>query len=326
VASVLGGRLDSGLLRWLADETAREASKETTTVFTRPQFYSLAFRERDSLPSPAGVPDLPVVARLPNLHWGVLRSDKQAFRSGMVVGVKGRDGDTTHHAQADLGGFTLDAGGEMLLIDPGYYQGDAEDHSLPLIDGAGPNRRGRAHIVAAREQGAWRMMTVDATDAYQETAQRMRRILVMHGEQAVIVLDDILPKGKGAVTHQLQCGAPAVVDSEDAAQATVSGKHTQLAVQVAGPPLSLAVAGPIDFERSWVYANNETPWYRLTGDYTASGKRPLVTVLMPHGKGKSAPRARCEFTAGECQVKLPSGERAVFRQSETGWQWAPSGG
>jgi hypothetical protein len=322
VSALFGGRLDDDLLRWFADETVAAAANQTTRVFTRPQFYSLAFRVRDAKPAPAQFPGVPTVAYLPTLNWGVLRSDEQAWKQGLVVGVKGRDGATTHHAQEDLSGFTLDARGEALLIDPGYYQGNADKHSLPLIDGAGPNRRGRALIEDATACQDWRTMTVDASDAYKDKAERMRRVLVMHKDEAVIVLDDIVPKAGGRITHHLQCGTPANIDQGDASAAVVQGNQTWLTVRLFGPSVSLSCDGPLDFDRSWVYAEEETTWYRLSGEYTAEQGKPLVTVLLPHNKDTAAPEVTCEYKSKEIRVKLPGGETVVFAETATGWKSA----
>jgi len=318
VSALFGGRLDSDLLRWFADETVAAAAGRTTRIFTRPQFYSLAFRVRDAKPAPTEFPGVPTVAYLPTLNWGVLRSDEQAWKKGLVVGVKGRDGATTHHAQEDLGSFTLDAGGEALLIDPAYYQGDADKHSLPLIGGAGPNRLGRALIQGAMATEDFRTMTVDVGDAYKDTAEGMRRVLVMHKDEAVVVLDDIVPKGAGRITHQLQCGAPAAVDQADPSSAAVKGNQTWLAVRLFGASVSLSCDGPLEFGRSWVYAEEGTPWYRLSGEYTAERGKPLVTVLLPHGKDTAVPKVTCEYKPKEIRVKLPGGETVTFAETATG--------
>jgi hypothetical protein len=320
VASVFGARLDDDLLRWLADETIAAAAAETTPVFTRPQFYALAFRRRDAKASPDSPPGLPTVAHLPKLNWGVLRSDPRAWKSGLVVGVKGRDGATTHHAQEDLGGFTLDGGGEALVIDPGYYQGEATKHSVPIIDGSGPDRRGRALIVDAEERGPWRMMTVDASNAYEKVATRMRRVFVLHGEEALIVLDDIIPKGPGRVTHQLQCGAYAAT-GDDGQPATVRGDLGWLSIRTGGPTLKWSVDGPLDFGRSWINAQEDASWYRLDGVYTARAGQPLVTIFLPHAPATTAPRAECQHAGKEIRVVLPGGAVAAFATGERGWRW-----
>ncbi|MGM0491264.1 MAG: hypothetical protein ACQESR_31435, partial [Planctomycetota bacterium] len=46
------------------------------------------------------------------------------------------------YKQNDLGSFVLHANGEAYLVDPGYYEGKATDHTLPLIDDQGPDVSG----------------------------------------------------------------------------------------------------------------------------------------------------------------------------------------
>jgi len=322
VAAHFGRTLDNDLLRWLADAAAHAAANDTVYVFRRPQFDAFAFRERDTK-EVNQFPGAPNVAHLPLLNWGVLRSDGKQIQPGLVVGVKGRDGAVTHHAQEDLGSFTLDARGESLLLDPGYYQGEATKHSLPLIDGQGPDRRGKGLITDSADVGPWRMMAIDATDAYEESAKRMRRVFVMHGDEAVIVLDDIVPCGKGEVTYQLQCAAPATVadgDAQDAANATVTGKKVLLSVRVAGCPITLTAEGPLDFGRSWVYAEEDWPWHKLSGQYTARTDRPLVTVLIPGAAG-APPKVEIRHGDKDVRVTLPSGATAEFTQEVDGWAW-----
>jgi hypothetical protein len=237
VCADLGSRLDNDLLRWLADRTAREATTGGTEVFTRPQFYALAFRARDAKPGPSEFPGVPTVEHLRVLQWGVLRSDGAALRPGLVLGIKGRGGPTTHHAQEDLGSFVLHARGEVLLLDPGYYQGDASAHSLPLVDGRGPDRRGSATITEAGERGPWRWMTVDATDAYGGTGvQRLRRLFVMNGDRATILLDDLVSERPARTRCQLQC-AHATTTTPDGHGAVVLGERTKLLVRTFGPPV-----------------------------------------------------------------------------------------
>jgi hypothetical protein len=272
VCADFGSRLDDPLLRWMADRTAHEAANETTPVFTRPQFYALAFRARDRKPAPAAFPGVPTLSFLETLHWGVLRSDG-LFTPGFVVGVKGRDGALTHHAQKDLGGFVLQANGESFLIDPGYYQPEAGSHSIPLVGGKGPDKRGRALISDAWEHGKLRTMTVDASLAY--GVQRLRRVFVLYGDQFAAVLDDI--DCEGPVTAQYQCGFPTEL-SDDHTAATIAGK---MIVQPNLPGLKLEVEGPIDFGNSWIFKKTGVQWYRIRGDYNADPGRPLVTVFSP---------------------------------------------
>jgi hypothetical protein len=270
VCADFGSRLDNPLLRWMADHTSREAANETTPVFTRPQFYALAFRARDRKPAAETFPGVPTLSFLDSLHWGVLRSDS-SFMPEFVVGVKGRDGTLTHHAQEDLGGFVLQAQGDSFLIDPGYYQPKGEAHSIPLVDGNGPDKRGSARISDAREHGKLRTMTVDASLGY--GVKRLRRVFALYGDRFVAVLDDIDCQGR--VTAQYQCGFPTLLN-DDRTAATIAGK---MMVRPHLPGLKLEVEGPLDFGKSWIFKETGVPWYRVRGDYNADPDHPLVTVF-----------------------------------------------
>jgi hypothetical protein len=315
VCADFGSRLDRPLLRWMADRTAREAAEDTMPVFTRPQFYALAFRARDRTPAPDAFPGVPTLAYLETLNWGVLRSDGASFKPALVLGVKGRDGSTTHHAQADLSGFVLQAGGESFLIDPGYYQPKAEHHSVPLIGGKGPQARGRALIADAWETGPLRTMTVDATHAYQDAgATRVRRVFVLCGDRMAAVLDDIACDGP--VTAQYQCGFPTELIG-DGAGATIRGEAGALTVRPHRPGLTLAVEGPVDFGRSWVFAKTGVQWYRVHGEYTADPERPLVTVFVPGESGG----VTCERRGSEIRLVMEKDAATAvrFRQTDAGW-------
>ncbi|HYW81264.1 MAG TPA: IPT/TIG domain-containing protein, partial [Thermoguttaceae bacterium] len=326
VCADFGSRLDSPLLRWIADRTAREAVSGDTTVFTRPQFYALAFRVRDHKPAPEQFPGVATLAYLPVLNWGVMRSAGTSFEPKLVVGIKGRDGQTTHHAQEDLGGFVLQADGESLLIDPGYYQGKADNHSLPLIGAKGPNSRGTALITDAWENAGLRTMTVDATEAYGDAgATRVRRVFAVVGDEAVIVLDDIVvaEEKPSRVTCQLQCGFPAEVLA-DKRSATITGKKANLAIRTFGAAVELDSAGPLDFERSWVFAETGVAWYEVSGEYTAEQNTPLVAVLLPYVADDEPPTAIARYAGNRIDVSLASGKTVAFVKTDAGWKLAQS--
>lgn len=322
VCADFGSRLDSPLLRWMADRSVREAVDGTVPIFTRPQFCAFAFRVRDSVPAPDMFPGVPAMAYLETLNWGVLRSDG-AFKPAIVVGVKGRDGATTHHAQEDMPGFTLQVHGEGFIIDPGYYQPKAAHHSIPLVDGKGPNGRGRALITEAWEEGPLRTMTVDATDAYKATgATRVRRTFVVCDSKAVVVLDDIVPGpvGEGVVTAQYQCGFPVRL-ADDQAALVVLGERSSLALEPLFPGLKLAVKGPIDFGRSWVFKETGVEWYRVRGAYKANPGQPLVTVFQPV-KGTQAPSVVSLARGATALAVILAGQAdpiVRFKRTDAGW-------
>jgi hypothetical protein len=323
VCADFGARLDSDLLRWLADRTAHEAATGGTRVFTRPQFYALAFRARDMKPAPGKFPGVPAVDYLRALHWGVLRSDGSAFMPGLVLGVKGRDGATTHHVQEDLGSFVLQARGEALLIDPGYYQGAAGAHSLPVVEGHGPDKRGVATITEAGSADPWRWMAIDATAAYAAApVERLRRVFVLCGDRAAVVLDDLKPKGRAEARCQYQC-AHAVELCGDGRGAIVAGKKTKLSLRTFGPRLKLAVEGPLPFGRSWVFASSdEFAWHRATAGYEANEDTPLVTVLLPFGPSEDDPEVAVKHRGDQISVSLPGPATATFRKDTNGWSFA----
>ncbi len=322
VCASLGSQLDNNLLRWLADKTIHEAATGGTEVFTRPQFYAFAFRARDLKPAPAGFPGVPLADFLPVLNWGVLRSDN-SFTPGLVVGVKGRGGATTHHAQEDAGGFVIDARGESLLIDPGYYQGKATAHSVLLFEGKGPHSRGRAAITKAETTDKWRSLVLDAKGAYKDRKlKHYRRVFLLYGDKAALVLDDIKTEAKHAVQCHYQCGHAAKV-LPDLRSAVIEGKETSLLVKTFGPNLQLNVEGPLDFGRSWVFAqSHEFSWHRLTGSFSFSqNTSPLVTVFLPFDRSASVPQCEASYNPDRITVTLPGGMTAEFLKEAAGWRF-----
>jgi hypothetical protein len=277
------------------------------------------------------------------MHWGVMRSSGE-YIAELVVGVKGSRGPLSHHGQKDLGSFVLYAGGEMLLLDPGYYNGEANCHTLPLINGKGPGRTGSS-IVQAWQSKDWRAMVVDSTASYRVWADRVRRTLVMHGDRAVVLLDDIVP-GPGTVeeevfsrwapppdeagrarrdrriTAQYQAAHKAEVDDRTGV-ATVAADDGVLRIWTFGPELTLGVTER-DFGRSWLFARRAREgayaWHSLQGDYFAETDNPLVTVLIPAAKASRPDPPTYERDGKKITVKLPDGAMIDFEQVDGVWK------
>lgn len=324
ICADFGSRLDDPLLCWMADRIARAAVEGEPRVFTRPQFYALAFRARDGTPAPDRFPGVPTVVRLPVLNQGALRSDA-GYEPALVVGVKGRGGPTTHHTQEDAGSFVLQSRGESFLIDPGYYQGAADAHSLPLVDGHGPDRRGVARISEAWELRDLRTMTVDSTPAYAAAgATRVRRTICLAGEEAVVVVDDVrVSEGRSArVTSWFQCGFPVEL-SEGGRAATLRGARSSLSIRALGRDLEPTVSGPRDFGRSWVFAETGVRWHRVSLEYPADGREPLVTAFLPHASDRPAPSVELSRADGRRVVRLESGRSIELVESPVGWRLVP---
>jgi hypothetical protein len=322
VCADLGSRFDQPLLRWAADRVAALAARgdvHAAEEVRRGDCLPYAFLWRDRVP--AKFPGVPTAARLEAMQWGVLRSDG-TLTPALCLGVAGRGGRLTHHHQADAGSFVLYAGGEMFLIDPGYYQPKAEAHSLPLIDGKGPTDTPgtRAPVVDFGEKGPVRWLAVDLSKAY-AGGRPARRVFALLGDRGAVVLDDI---GAGRVTAQYQCGF-AAEPAADGRGAAVAGKGGKLLLRLYGPDARLRTEGPKDFGKSWVYKlladKGLGSWHRLTADYAADPARPLVTVLWPApaaGKGPAAPEVRHE--RGGVTVSFPGGPSARFSRGEHGWE------
>lgn len=305
ICADLGCRFNQPLLLWLADYMAGQfaAGIGTASENARSDIVPYAFLWRCRLAAPKEFPGVPTVSYLETMHWGVLRSDS-SFRPKLVVGIKGQDGVLTHHAQADLGSFVVYANGEPVLIDPGYFQSGADAHSLPLINGVGPDARGKARITATWDRG----MTLDATAAY-KSATRVRRHFDLVADQAVVVVDDIV--ARGTVRTLFQSGVATAVDKTTA---ILTGQRGALRLQVFGPVEELKREGPRDFGRSWIFRrwaeNGQITWYTLSGEYAAG--EPLVTVI------GNVP-ATVRRTADQLVVQV-AGQTLGYRKKQEGWQ------
>lgn len=346
----LGKRHDNELMLWLSDRMAAidAGVVEAPDVFVNHNYSPLVYlmtTQGDAGPKRKAdrpFPGVPTLTYLERMQWGVMRSSGD-YIPNLVVGVKGSQGPLSHHKQKDLGSFMLYAGGEMLLLDPGYFQGGANAHTLPLINGKGPGVTG-SRIVEAWEREAWRVMAIDSAPAYGRNAKRVRRTLVMHGDKAVVVLDDIIA-GDGAVraedagpgwtpppvgvdpraieaTAQYQAAQKATLDPKTG-MATVHGRYGDLALWTFGPTLDLAVE-PRDFGRSWVYRNRARDedlyaWHSLTGQYTLDTENPLVTVLMPFEKGQPPDPPKYRRAGGGIVVTLPDGAKVAFEMAGGKW-------
>jgi len=325
LAAASGSEFDQPLMRWLADRMAREYVASGFPEQARGVYALLAFLFRDRTPAPAEFPGVPNVLSLDGVQEGVMRSDGGQFIPRLVTAVKGKGEVSTHHAQQDQGSFVLYANGEMLLLDPGYFEGGATSHSLPLIgepDGEALDPRAVCPITDVWEKGPLRSMTVDATAAYApgrargQAARRARRVFVQVGEAATIVLDDTVPAdGDARITAQYQAGFPAEVLPDG--RAVVTGRCGTLTVATFGPPLKLAVT-PREFSTQWVYFKKGIQWSTIRGSYAHDPARPLVTVLLPAAAGQAPAAATVAYAADRIDVTVGA-EKVSFRRQAGGW-------
>ena len=320
VCADLGSRYHQPLMLWVADLCA--AGGEKTRA--RDTWAPFAFLWRSNEPSPQEFPGVPTLAWLKDMHWGAMRSDG-TFTPRLVVGVKGSRGPLTHHKQQDLGSYVVHANGEAYLVDPGYYEPKPTDHTLPLIDGRGPGVSG-SRITEAWEKGPWRHMTVDSTDGYGDAAKSVRRLIVMHGEDCVAVLDDILPVDGNAVTitAQYQTAWMPKIDNAADHQLIVPGLKGSLGLRCFGHMVELE-ARDRQFKSGWrwdkISEDGPGDWHSVTGTYIADPDRPCITVLQPARANRGLPPGpMCRYGNGTVDLRFESGVRIHFTRNEKGWQ------
>jgi len=322
ICADLGSRYHQPLMLWVADRAAEGGEK----VRARSIWAPFAFLWRSEEPAPKEFPGVPTLAWLEDMHWGAMRSDSSDMPR-LVVGVKGSQGPLTHHKQNDLGSYVVHAHGEAYLVDPGYYEGKATDHTLPLVDGQGPDVSG-SNITGAWEQGSWRHITLDSTDGYGAAAARVRRLIVMHGADSVVVLDDVVPaRGKpGEITAQYQTGWKPRLDEQDATAAVIVGQKGQLELRCFGHDLALAATDREFSKPGWCWEkiseSGPGDWHTLSGTYRADPARPLVTVLRSASPADQfPPPPQCRYANGSVEVALAGGRTVRFEQDKDGWQF-----
>ena len=322
VCADLGSRYDQPLMLWLADLCAKGGEKTRS----RGTWAPFAFLWRSEQPAPERFPGVPKAAWLKDMQWGAIRSDG-SFKPGLVVGVKGGRGPLTHHKQKDLGSYVLHANGEAYLVDPGYYEPKPTDHTLPLIDGNGP-AVGGATITDGWAEGPWRVMAVDATDGYGEPVELVRRLIVMHGEDRVVVVDDILPAeghDPPEVTTQFQTAWPPRIDDAAEHQLVVAGENGALGVQCFGHELELA-AEDRAFTSGWhwkkIGEKGPGNWHSVRGKYQSDPDRPLVTVLQPaSGEADPAEPPTVRYAGERITVTFADGVSLELEQETTSWRF-----
>lgn len=304
----------SPLLRWVADRVVDNPGRRNAGDL------GLAMMWRSDKPSPANPPEPPILAKFDDVNWVTMRSHSRVD-TPLLVGLKGiQNGPQPYHQQRDAGSFTIFAGGEPLIVDPGWGQSRANQHSLPLVEGQGPDRWGAA-LTDTWSDGPWRAAVVDATDAYhwKSGARRVRRTVAMHRDNAVVVVDDIAPgRGKpGKVAWKLQT-LTAELDGKRTVR--IVGKNASMTGKLFGPVVETSV-------RKHKRRFREVYWHTVTADYTAAPDRPLVTVFEV-AEDADAPTVEADVKYQPDRITVDLGERGklTFRQTDAGWGMVKPGG
>lgn len=321
--SAASNAADQPLMRWIADHIAASlAEKPGYPEQSRGPYAVMAFLFRDTVPAPKEFPGVPTLSVLQSINEGVLRSDN-AFKPRLVTAIKGNGKSNTHHANEDQGSFVLYADGQMVLLDPGYFESGADKHSLPTVgDAKKPvlDPRAFAPIVDVWEKGQIRSATVDASRAYvdreQKPAQRVtraRRVFVQVAADALVVLEDILPVAADApVTTRLQTGVAVEAKGPSATFTHPSGKVT---LHSFGPALQFE-ATPRKWSKNWVYARSGVEWTTLAATYAADESKPVVMVF---ARNADMPAPKAEYSDGKVAVTVGT-QVVTFARQDAGWQ------
>jgi len=306
-------RRGDALALWYGDHCLRHAAARSAAG--KPSVYRAAplwaLLSRPLLPEATAQPGpLPTAFALHSIEYGILRSHA-AWNCRWTTGIKGARGPYTHHNQADTGALWADLRGERLLIDPGYYKPKPQHHCLPLVDGKGP-REGRdwdGRITACDEIGDLRWLACDSTAAYGGAARRVRRALVLCGDDAVVMVDDV--DTDGVVTLQWQCGGPAEVD---ATTARIAMPRCRARLDIDGATALAAQPERNLHDVHWGYHFADCRWIPLTA---TAGRDPVVAVLLDTTDGDAGP-VRIARHADRIDLHLPSGRHLSLHRA-TGW-------
>jgi hypothetical protein len=322
IAWFVASRFQDKFALWYGDHALRwKQHRESTGGSVTGNYMSSlleALLYRPAVPEVTEQPPLPTAIVLPSIEYAMIRSGEN-YDCRWTAGLKGSRPPYTHHNQADTGALFIDLRGERMIIDPGYYKGAATDHALPLINGKGPQEPTTltGWITACQSRDDMRYLAVDSTRAYSGLATRVVRHLVMLGDEAMVLLDDI--EADATVTAQYTCGGP--TESNEDGRVLVSGQKARLTLHWNGPDKLTPVLHP---ERSlkdvhWGYGFADCRLFPVTLDYQPQVAQPLITVFLD-ATNRDDRKITFHRDNQHCQVVLPSGRKLSFSAAEGTWR------
>lgn len=269
---------------------------------------------------------LPRALALRSIECAILRSGP-AWDCRWTAGIKGARPPYTHHNQPDAGAFFADLRGQRMLIDPGYYKGSPTDHSLPLIGTVAPaaasDWTGKILACAHRDDLCW--LACDTTLAYRGAAARVRRWLVLVGQEALVLLDDVVPAGaedaSARVLTQFQCGGPTRALPGDGRSIAVTAPGASLRLDVlthAGMRLDLHPERDLH-DTHWGYHFANCRLFPVSGAYRASRDEPLLATFQD-ATDRSPASPVVIRTPDRIELTFDTGSRLAFFAGPDGWQ------
>ena len=178
-------------------------------------------RRPDRIDMPANTPDAALFA---SIGWAAMHS-RLADPARVSVYFKSSAYGSFNHSHADQNSFVIDAGGQRLAIDSGYYDGygtphwrhwykQTRAHNAITFDGGNGQvvyeereQLGRGAITRFEHQAGYDIVTGDATPAYGGALTRAERTLVYLRPDLVLVYDTLgskLPRQWEWNIHALQ--------------------------------------------------------------------------------------------------------------------------
>ncbi len=337
-AALGASRFDQPFMRWLVDAIMERYSQEPriVTEVVRATYTIPAFILRGDAPPVEEMPPLPTLLTLDTIQWGVMRSAPDAHKQGLVVGIKGLGGQKTHHLHDDQGNYVFHAHGREFFLDAGYNKHEAYQHSIPLPAKPdedikikklpGFNRSADTPLIHDWEDGDVRTITVDATRAYRpgnlQRAEKVQRVFVLVGEEAFILLDDVIPAEGMTVIAQYQAAKEPLLD-EAAGQFRVERDGAQVTTHLFGPKVRDFEVDAYDISQGgWVYKHMDTDWHRISGRYDADPMKPLISVFLPTKDLTPAKAPKVAYKGDKIEVSLASGKKLTFEHREGNWMLA----
>lgn len=176
--------------------------------------------------------DIPQAIHLRDVDWVAMHSDLADGTRNVMLQFKSSHFGSFNHSHADQNSFVLEALGQPLLIDSGYYPWYGSEHDVSwsrqtrahnalLINGKGQgvwNRAAAGRIVAFEDGGDFVYTAGDATAAYQQSSlgganeelcavnegvvRAIRHIVFVH-PGVFVILDDIETKEPASIQFLL---------------------------------------------------------------------------------------------------------------------------
>ena len=289
---------------------------------------ALAFLLRSTAAFNAEHPQLPLRTVLPETALATLRSST-APREGGVLSIFGATSQMSHHKQFDQGSLIYSFNGENLLIDPGYFQSKANCHSIPLIDGKGPQAGIPTKFLQSATDGSTHYLSLDLSAAYQSApedlppASVVRNILFHNGE--FVVVDAISRVNQDDIfqlEQQLQTSvAPTEAGLQSAGGVSFGlGSDDRVVVRFEGQDWKSQTEGPRQFGKSWIFnrlqEQGEISWYSTRLKAQRNGRRPAVWSLSTSGQP-------IELSCGSDRIRgsFSDGKPFLMTRRPDGWTW-----